>query len=121
MKTHSNKGEEILQDITMIQNLKAGAAEHHERWDGKGYINGISGKDITLEARIIAIADAYDAMSSNRSYRKAISKEDILMELKKCSGFQFDPQITSVVVEMMEKNQFSSIDVDKILGLNKGN
>jgi putative nucleotidyltransferase with HDIG domain len=114
MKTHTAIGFEILKGITAIPNLTAGAIEHHERWDGKGYQNGISGENISLQARIIAIADTYDAMSSDRSYRKALPKGVILEELKKCEGTQFDPQITAIAIELIENGDFERIDTDKI-------
>ncbi|MCL2198344.1 MAG: HD domain-containing protein [Defluviitaleaceae bacterium] len=114
MKTHTAIGFEILKGITAIPNLTAGAIEHHERWDGKGYQNGISGENISLQARIIAIADTYDAMSSDRSYRKALPKEAILQELKKCEGTQFDPHIASIAIELIENGDFEKIDTEKI-------
>ena len=107
MKEHSNIGQEILKEITAIHNLTKGAAEHHERWDGKGYSAGISGADISLEARIIAAADTYDAMSSDRSYRKALPKETILAEFQSCKGNQFDPEIADVTIALIEKNLFA--------------
>jgi len=116
LKTHSNIGREILQNITAIANLPIGAAEHHERWDGKGYYQHISGNNISLEARIIGAADTYDAMSSDRSYRKALPKDVIFEEFKRCSGKQFDPKIASIVIEMIEQDQFGYIDVNKTLG-----
>jgi HD-GYP domain-containing protein (c-di-GMP phosphodiesterase class II) len=72
MKQQPIIGKDILKDITTIHNLTAGAAEHHEHWNGKGYYQGISGENISLEGRIIAVADTYDAMSSDRSYRKGL-------------------------------------------------
>jgi energy-coupling factor transport system substrate-specific component len=120
MKQHSNIGHEILKEITAIQNLTAGAAEHHERWDGKGYSNGIAGRKISLEARIIAAADTYDAMSSDRSYRKGLPKDIILQEFKKCKACQFDPEVADIVIGLIERNHFDSVDVEKIIGINRG-
>lgn len=71
---------------------------HHEKWDGSGYPNGLKGEEIPLEARIIAIADSYDAMTSKRCYRKKLSKEEAIKELARCSGTQFDPDIVNVLV-----------------------
>jgi len=107
MKTHPGIGYEILKGITAIPFLTAGAIEHHERWDGKGYQAGISGENISLQARIIAVADTYDAMSSDRSYRKALPQDVILAELKKCEGTQFDPQITPIAIELIESGELS--------------
>ena len=119
MKRHSQIGREILKDITTINNLTAGAAEHHEHWDGKGYL-GIAGENISLEGRIICLADTYDAMSSDRSYRKGLPKERIIEEFKRYKGTQFDPKITEVVIDMIEKDHFSTIDVHKILDIEDG-
>ncbi|SFH33745.1 HD domain-containing protein [Desulfotomaculum arcticum] len=69
---------------------------HHERWDGTGYPDGLAGDDIPLIARIIAVADAFDAMTTDRPYRKALSKEDAVKEIISCSGTQFDPNVAEV-------------------------
>jgi len=119
MQKHSYLSGEILENIALIHNLTAGVSEHHERWDGNGYYQRIGGEFISLEARIIALADAYDAMSSNRSYRKALPKELILEEFKKCNGKQFDPGISEIVIDMIEHDQFDNIDVDKLIDLKK--
>jgi putative two-component system response regulator len=119
MKQHTIIGMDILKGITTIHNLTAGAAEHHEYWDGKGYCNGIVGDNISLEGRIIAIADAYDAMSSDRSYRKGLPKETILKEFLRCKGSQFDPQIVDLVIGMIEQDYFSAIDISKIIDIDR--
>jgi len=121
MKHHPNIGQEILKDITTINNLTAGAAEHHERWDGNGYNRGIIGEKISLEGRIIAAADTYDAMSSNRSYRKGLPKEVIAEEFKNGKGKQFDPKIAEIVIDMIENDHFSAININKIIDINDGN
>ena len=90
MKSHTVVGARILKDIGLIDGLDVGAKYHHERYDGKGYPEGISGESIPLLARIIAVADAYDAMSSNRIYRRHLSEERILHELETGSGTQWD-------------------------------
>ena len=117
MKQHSRIGKEILKDITTINNLTAGAAEHHEHWDGSGYNQGISGEAISLEGRIIGIADTYDAMSSDRSYRKGLPKERIIEEFKRYKGTQFDPKIAEVIIAMLEQDHFSTIDVKKVIDI----
>jgi len=71
---------------------------HHERFDGTGYPDGIGGEDIPITARIIAVADTFDAMTTDRQYRKAMSKEDALKEIIRCSGTQFDPGVMQVLV-----------------------
>lgn len=77
---------------------------HHERWDGKGYPRGLKGEEIPLLARIIAITDAYDAMMSDRPYRKAISKEEALAEIKANAGTQFDPKFAEFFVKLMSED-----------------
>ena len=103
IKKHPVIGEEILKNITTIPNLHYGALYHHERYDGKGYPAGIEGQDIPYEARIIAIADMYDAMTSDRSYRKALPNDVVIEELKKCRGIQFDPEIVDLFIGMLEE------------------
>jgi len=78
---------------------------HHERWDGKGYPRGIAGKDIPLRARIIAIIDSYDAMTSDRPYRKAMSKQEAIEEIIQCSGTQFDPELVDVFINKVVGNE----------------
>ena len=77
---------------------------HHERFDGAGYPSGLKGEDIPEEARIIAVADAYDAMSSDRSYRARLSKEEIIDELKNCSGGQFDPKFADIMIAIINED-----------------
>lgn len=105
IKTHPLVGASILRNITEFPQLAVGARWHHERFDGKGYPDGLSGEDIPLEARIIAIADAYDAMSSRRSYRDVLSQEFVRGELVKGKGSQFDPQLTEVMLEMVDEDK----------------
>jgi len=77
---------------------------HHERWDGRGYPKGLRGGEISLQARIIAVADAFDAMTSNRPYREALSEMSVIEEIKSCAGSQFDPVIAMVFVKkILEK------------------
>lgn len=72
---------------------------HHERWDGKGYPQGLKGEEILLSARIIGVADAYDAMTSDRPYRKALGKHEAIREVERNSGTQFDPNIAKIFIE----------------------
>ena len=73
--------------------------EHHERWDGKGYPRGLKGEEISLQARIISVADSYDAMTSDRVFGKGLSEEEGIKEIKRCSGTQFDPKVTRILIE----------------------
>ncbi|MCX7994638.1 MAG: HD domain-containing protein, partial [candidate division WOR-3 bacterium] len=77
------------------------ALSHHERWDGKGYPRGIAGERIPLQARMIAIADAYDAMTTDRPYRRALSKKEAIRRLKECSGTQFDPKVVRAFLKVL--------------------
>jgi len=106
MKTHTSIGANILASIQSIPGIANGAKYHHERYDGKGYPEGKHGTDIPLEGRIIAVADAYDAMTSNRVYRKHLSMETVISELERGKGSQFDPQLADIMLEIIreEKN-----------------
>ena len=95
---------EILKNITEMPNIEIGAHYHHERYDGKGYPEGISGDDIPEIARIIAVADAYDAMTSRRSYRTALSQSAVREELVKERGRQFDPLFADVMLKMIDED-----------------
>lgn len=103
IKTHVNVGGNILAEFSSIPGIQDGARYHHERWDGSGYGSGISGEDIPLYARIIGVADSYDAMSSARCYRPALSEEVILAEFEKGAGKQFDPKIAKIMIDIIKK------------------
>ena len=93
MQRHCAIGADILSAIKELPNIEVGARWHHERYDGKGYPDGLSGNDIPLEARIICVADAFDAMTQQRSYKERMTVEEALSEMKKESGKQFDPKV----------------------------
>lgn len=105
IKMHPVYGEEILKNITEIHNVSVGAKYHHERYDGKGYAEGLRGEDIPLAARIIGIADAYDAMTSKRSYREVLPQEVVRNEILKGKGTQFEPRCADVMLEMMDEDK----------------
>lgn len=98
IKTHPEVGYRILRDIPDLRDVLPGVLHHHERWDGGGYPHGLSGDKIPQMARIIALADTFDAMSSNRSYRPAMNRETVLAEIERCGGSQFDDQLARVFV-----------------------
>lgn len=104
IQNHPVMGAKILKNITEFPKLSTGARWHHERYDGKGYPDGISGEDIPLEARIIAIADAYDAMSSRRSYRDVLSQTQVRAEVQKGKGTQFDPVFAEIMLSMIDED-----------------
>lgn len=93
IKRHTEIGYHILKSVDEYSNLSDYALNHHERWDGAGYPRGIKGEEIPLVARIIAVADVYEAMTAERPYRKTMSKQEAMDELIRCSGTQFDPDI----------------------------
>ncbi len=103
IKAHTTIGGEILKDIKTITDVDSGAKYHHERYDGKGYPCGLCGEDIPLVARIICIADAYDAMNSKRIYRDSLCKEYIRRELVDGRGTQFDPSLLDIFLTMFDE------------------
>lgn len=106
IKTHTEVGYQILRAADEYSDLANHALHHHERWDGKGYPSEMKGKDIPLFSRIICIADAYEAMTADRPYRKKMSKEYAISEIIRCSGSQFDPEIAQLFVEKVLKRKF---------------
>lgn len=96
---HSEIGYQILRSVNEFSKIADYVLEHHERWNGKGYPKGLKGEEISIEARIITIADAYHAMISDRAYRKALSEEEAIKEIIRGSGMHFDPNIAKVFVE----------------------
>jgi diguanylate cyclase (GGDEF)-like protein/PAS domain S-box-containing protein len=99
IKRHPEISYNILSTVSEYASLAEIILSHHERWDGKGYPRNLKGEDIPLKARIIAVADSYDAMTSERPYHGPMSKEKALEELEKCAGTQFDPEIVKVFIE----------------------
>lgn len=103
IKNHTLMGAEILKDIKMFPNVSVGAKHHHERYDGNGYPDGLKGEEIPLVARVIGIVDSYDAMTSNRVYRKRLQDETVTKELIRGKGTQFDPYLVEQFMELLEK------------------
>ena len=112
IRRHPRIGADILDGLYFIPNVKEGALCHHERYDGKGYPNGLSGEDIPYFARIIAVADAYDAMSTNRVYHKKMTRKEIIGEFERGKGTQFDPNLAGTFIDMLEKGFDNSEQVD---------
>ena len=104
IKTHAVMGAKILNNINELPSLVTGARWHHERYDGSGYPDGLAGEDIPEEARIIAVADAYDAMTSRRSYRNILPRETVREELIHGRGTQFDPVFADILLAMMDED-----------------
>jgi len=99
MKKHPEIGQRILSAANEFSEIGDFIFEHHEKWDGTGYPRGLKGDEILLQARIIAVADSYDAMTSYRKYGKKLSQEEAIDEIKRCSGTQFDPAIVRTFIE----------------------
>jgi HD-GYP domain-containing protein (c-di-GMP phosphodiesterase class II) len=101
-KRHPVYGREILDPIRFLQPVIPGVFSHHEYWNGRGYPQGLKGEDIPLVARVIAIADTYDAMTSDRAYRPALPHEATIDEIERCAGSQFDPDAAHVFVAQLD-------------------
>lgn len=104
IKLHTVAGYQILKHVDVIPDLAIGARWHHERYDGTGYPNGLAGDNIPLIARIISVADAYDAMTSNRSYHKIMPQSVVREEISRGMGRQFDPAIARIMLEMIDED-----------------
>ena len=104
MKQHPLKGFSMLSDLDFSSQLKPIILYHHERYDGKGYPVGLKGEEIPFVARIAGVADAFDAMTSDRPYRKAMDIKTAMEEIKTQAGKQFCPKVASVFLECLEKN-----------------
>ena len=102
MRKHPLLAMELLEPLTFMQDEKLMIRHHHERFDGKGYPDGLNGKDIPLGARIIAVADAFDIMNSDRQNRGPLPKGDIISELKEMSGKKFDPEIVDIFLDILK-------------------
>ncbi len=103
IRQHSNKSIELLAPLKLSSNILSFIQHHHEHYDGTGYPDGLAGEQIPVGARIIAISDAYDSMTSNRPYRKPLSNEEAKTELTKCSGKQFDPKLITIFLEVLKE------------------
>lgn len=108
IKSHTVRGGEIMSHFKSLENAGEGALYHHERYDGRGYPEGKAGEDIPYIARIICVADSYDAMNTNRVYRKKLSMEHILEEIEKCKGKQFDPRIADVMISLIKNDELNA-------------
>ena len=120
IKEHTVIGAEILKNITLIDHVKEVARSHHERYDGMGYPDGLKGEEIPLYARVIAIADCYDAMKSRRIYRNPLGDEVIYNEISRNCGSQFDPKIAGVFLKMLNEGRVviredASLQIKKII------
>lgn len=113
VKNHTTKGYELLKDILIIPDLAVGAQSHHERPDGKGYPCGLSGEDIPRVAQIIAVADCFDAMYSDRPYRKRIGFDKVVETIREVSGTQLTPDVVDAFMRLVERGELHREDDDK--------
>lgn len=104
IRSHSATGSDILGRAAYLHPVMAAVRSHHERVDGTGYPDGLAGDAIPLSARIIAVADSYDAMTTDRPYRGAIPLEEAIAELRSCAGTQFDPEVTAAFIRVLERD-----------------
>ena len=112
IKTHPELGEHLVNGIGKLKLISNWLKYHHERFDGKGYPEGLVGEQIPISSRIIAIADTYDAMTSSRSYRPALSHEEAISEVKRCSGTQFDPALAELFISIRDEIDLIKSDPD---------
>jgi HD-GYP domain-containing protein (c-di-GMP phosphodiesterase class II) len=98
VRRHPTAGARMVELVRPLRRAVPAVLHHHERWDGRGYPHGLAGEQIPVEARILAVADTFDAMTSDRAYRRALSPERAVAELRGCAGTQFDPEVVAVFV-----------------------
>ena len=108
IKTHTTKGYELLKDISIVPELAVGALTHHERHDGKGYPNGLSADEIPSVGQIIAVADCFDAMYSDRQYRKRMEFDKVLSTIREVSGTQLNPEVVDAFFRLVEKGEIKA-------------
>ena len=111
IKLHPTRGYEIVREISFLDEALAGIRHHHERLDGRGYPMGLVGMEIPESARIISVADVFDCLTSTRSYRKAWSVEEAIVELRACAGTQFDPRMVEALVRAVEREGWETPDI----------
>jgi putative two-component system response regulator len=102
IKEHPGKGEEIVRHIRDLSSLGAIVRGHHERWDGSGYPDALTGENIPFESRIISVADTFDALTSKRPYRPAMTIDEAKVELQRVAGGQLDPHVVEVMIKLMD-------------------
>ena len=121
MKRHTEIGYEMISSLgNEIEGVLDGIRSHHERYDGNGYPDGLKGEEIPLVARILCLADSYDAMTSNRVYRKRLTSEEVRSELVTCSGTQFDPKLSEVFLRLLDRGDLHENTVDGMASNEKG-
>ncbi len=113
VRRHPEIGYRILSSVNDMAEMGDFVLYHHERWDGAGYPKGLKGEEIPVQARIISIADSFDAMTSERSYKVSMTKEEAIEELRRSAGTQFDPVMTRIFIEeVLEPTEVENINDD---------
>ena len=105
IQKHTENGANLLRNFTTIPGIQEAILYHHERFDGKGYMAHLRGEEIPIHARIICVADSFDAMNTNRCYRLKYSKARIIKEFERCSGKQFDPVIANIIIKLIKEGK----------------
>jgi len=105
IREHPKAGARLLLRVAALRAAIPYVLYHHERWDGTGYPSGKAGEEIPLEARVLAVADAFDAMTSDRPYRRALTRDEALAEVDRCAGTQFDPRIAEVFLALFAETE----------------
>ena len=112
IQNHTVAGGKMLKQMSSVRGIRETALYHHERYDGSGYPEGLRGESIPLYARIVGVADSYDAMSSNRVYRRHLNKDEIIEEIQKGSGTQFDPEVVKYMVDMINDGYVNVVKME---------
>jgi putative nucleotidyltransferase with HDIG domain len=112
MRRHPEEGARMVAQHRSLQLVVPAVLYHHERWDGCGYPFGIEGEGIPAEARVLAVADAFDAMTTDRPYRRALREDRAITELERCAGTQFDPEIVRVFVEAWREGSLAEVGAE---------
>jgi HD-GYP domain-containing protein (c-di-GMP phosphodiesterase class II) len=110
MRRHTIIGERILLAAPALRSVARLVRSSHERWDGDGYPDGLAGEDIPLGARIVAVCDAFDAMTTNRPYRRRVGDPAALAELRRCAGTQFDPAVVEAFGRVLDREMTAAAD-----------
>jgi putative nucleotidyltransferase with HDIG domain len=108
IREHPRLGVKLLLRTAALRQAIPYVLYHHERWDGTGYPSGKAGEEIPLEARVLAVADAFDAMTSDRPYRRALTRREALAEVERCSGTQFDPRIVELFLDVFAEAELTA-------------
>jgi putative nucleotidyltransferase with HDIG domain len=108
VRGHPGAGARMIERVRPLHRAVPAVLHHHERWDGRGYPDGLEGTEIPVEARILAVADTFDAMTSDRAYRRALAPERALAEVERCAGTQFDPEIVALFAQAWAEGAFEA-------------